>query len=568
MAEQIEKDTEIDVAKNMLHPNPPMSSEVVTIAESAKTDADAFVVKHLHPPSSVMNYQGMPTNDTRTQVVTNWVQFGILDQSEVISSVPPGPNPIGNNQVSGIAFLVTSGMRFPYFTFVKYVDNNNETWRLDIRNSKQLEVYNVFDNLRNDAMTIRPAYRSMTTYLNATAFNDVGIASGIQFNPALLFRGTVSRLATTDYQIFKNWAKYHIKRGNTFHKSLLDELPGFIVVELKKMERELETFDTTNDKPEAIPDLQIQIIDFGRMGNLISGNQDGAIVPTQSQMMNLSARSYAGKARDGLYAVNRLNTLTPQWLPASKTEPAVNDYFECWYSFIDPMGNHNLYPFSHQPVQNAVICRDAPWSTDFTWTWMVYEGLSPNLTIGPNPSTQTVIYKLYMGYEIQPAAKSAWSGLQRLSPKPNMAAMQKLMDAYYEMKDCSIAADNFLAPVLGAVGRIGMRVARGAIGSAMHNKGSSLSNRFGRMSIKKGRRNNNRNRSKSRSRRGRSRGRSYSRGRSNSRKRSNSRQRQQFRPVKSMLFTNNKRKENREKDLVKKIDNIEKKVTYIEEELD
>jgi len=76
-----------------------------------------------------------------------------------------------------------------------------------------------------------------------------------------------------------------------------------------------------------------------------------------------------------------------------------------------------------------------------TWGWTYYQGLSVNPTAGV--STQLLIKKYYTGYEMQPAVSSAWSGVKKVGPKPNLAALEWLMDAFYDTKDVLPMAENF-----------------------------------------------------------------------------------------------------------------------------
>ena len=57
---------------------------------------------------------------------------------------------------------------------------------------------------------------------------------------------------------------------------------------------------------------------------------------------------------------------------------------------------------------------------------------------------QLVIKKVYTGYEVQAAPLSAFSGLMKLAPKPDLTAMQAMMDAFYELKDAFPVKYNFL----------------------------------------------------------------------------------------------------------------------------
>jgi len=454
----------------------------------ATTPTNAFVMQHMHPPSAVPGYLGMPTNDSRSQVTIRWVQYGIVDSSSYLSTAPATVTPVNPGDISGYAFLTTSGVNHSTYTFVKFIQpvTHRDTWRQDINNTKPLDVYDV-TRMSLDATVYRPTYKSVTTYLNATAFNDVGIVTTAQYNPPLLFAGQIESLAADKPQLFLKLLKCHSSYGHpiALDKFLLE--PKFLqkceetVAEglktyragLKELEDELASLiEWPKDRQDADrirqikktleahaqikpvtldPSTSIQFADFGNSGNDISGNQSGAVVPTTDQVMNLSTRSYGGKALDGCFTVSRLNTIAPSWKvvgPIRNGTAAGLGLFFCYFTFRDNNGIDDVKPFLSgsgrvELVPGAYLCEDAQWSSDQTWTWTVYDGIAPN-PIASAATTRVIAIKQYIGLELQPAAKSPWAGSQKLSPRPSLSAMQRLLEAYFDMKDGTAAKYNFL----------------------------------------------------------------------------------------------------------------------------
>jgi len=253
--------------------------------------------------------------------------------------------------------------------------------------------------------------------------------------------------------------------------------------------------------PRLDPDTLIQLWNASSQGNQISGNALASVVPTQDQIMNASVRAYAGMAKDGTFTVQRLNTIAPRWLTASNTNPTNigfdNGLYECWVFFEDYLGNHNFYPFSERRTGTTRPLIDTLWTQDMTWSWVVYDGMSPNPTFGTTASPLTpgnvIIFKSYIGYEVQPALRSSYAGLAKLAPMPNIAAMQQLMQLFFTMKDCAPASSNFW----GALGKIALQALPHVAGTVidMINKPKQTSIPFvqppsqGNNSNKRGRRN-------------------------------------------------------------------------------
>lgn len=423
-----------------------------------KEPALSFIDKHIHPPSAVPGYVGMPTNDTRTQVVTNWIDL----RSNTVPTIPNNfgspPIPSSSSAIDGFAILHTSGIRHANIAFF-HQNADIVAWHQDVANTPRLSVYDT-NRFQYDATKFRPAYRSTTITLNATAFNNVGVLSSCQFNPPMLWSGDILNLSEKHPKKFaaflKAFVKAHgitnIKREHLLefgvqHQETIRKL--LKVDQPPRVQRNADGFEEVIEEPKLDPNTAIQFVSFGKQGNNESGNLTGAVVPTHEQIMNLSARAYGGAARDGNFLVQRVNTVAPRWITAANDNEATNvnaGMYECYYAFEDLAGNDNFKPFT-ELASDGVNCRsllDVQWSEDMTWGWTLMTGLVPNTNIGAgvvNPDL--MILKSYVGTEIQPAAMSAWAGMQQESPRPNMQAMQALMTAYYDLKDGMPAKFNF-----------------------------------------------------------------------------------------------------------------------------
>jgi len=81
-----------------------------------------------------------------------------------------------------------------------------------------------------------------------------------------------------------------------------------------------------------------------------------------------------------------------------------------------------------------------------TFSWQRYDGLSLNSQT--SVSTQLLLRKYHVGFEVQPTPRSAWAGMINLAPKPDALTMQALEVAFYELKDGMPARDNFWSALL------------------------------------------------------------------------------------------------------------------------
>lgn len=210
-------------------------------------------------------------------------------------------------------------------------------------------------------------------------------------------------------------------------------------------------------------------------------------------------RSGAWKAQDGTFTVQRLNTIAPSWLSASNTDNAESGLYECYFYVKDANGVTQFSPFfdnapegiDNQTLLNEYVLHDTLWSKDMTWGWTFYQGLSLNSQTAT--ATQLLIKKYYTGYEVQPTPRSAWSGMVNLGPKPDLMAMQALMDAFYELKDILPAKYNFWG-TLGTLAAQGLKTFGSSILDSLMKGSTNNQIKNETTSTKKNSKSNNRSR--------------------------------------------------------------------------
>lgn len=450
-----------------------VKSEVAVPTSTAQvvSQTSAFVRKSLHPPTAVPDYNGIPTLDSRGSCVQ--VERRGLRLLQQPSTIVDGtvqkltPEQLGN---FAMGFLTLNGARVNNIAFVR---DSNGVWLQDHSNVDVVTNYD-FTRFSRDAQNYRITYKSTTRALNVTAFNDVGFCTESQFNPNILFQGSVNNLAMNHPKLFHALIKTHIKSGHIVEntrpngaKKLMDDY-----VMVKNDATVVNKFDLphymiedcimkTGVHPNNLhlaANQNMQIIFFGQAP---SQGYGANIEFTMDSIMMLSAKNYTGPAREGLFAVQRLNTLSPSFRSSGNEDP-VNGQYLCYYAYFDSSGQPHIVPFSENtapgtPVANIKTLYDTEWTSDFTCSICLFDGLSLN----PQTYTsfQVISTKTISGLEIQPSLTSPWAGIQRPGPPPDLASIQKLLDAFYVMKDSMPSRYNFLGGLInlatGALSKIG-----------------------------------------------------------------------------------------------------------------
>ncbi len=440
-------------------------SEVQTSVPITKP-AESFVAKCIHPPSAVPGFRGIPTNDARSQVLLEWRHMSLM--SQVYDTDPAtGLVRVATVAPSNYSWLIPNGARTLAIGFAGEPTNAN--WQQDYNNVLINDTYN-FSNWSKDANLFRPIYKSLSLAPNVTAFNNTGYLTACQFNPSILFAGTLLTMSFDKPRLFVDFCVSHIKRrlrleadDDGFVKvstkndkaALMLDFPSFVKSEVATA---CERLRLPLSKLNLDPNTTIQVLNLNA-----SSAANGLPVPTMSQVLQASMRSYGGKFTEGAFTINRLNTIAPAWQSASNTTIGTNPdgLYQCYTFSTLSDGSAHFVPLHDNlavgtSLGTAPALRDTLWSKDMTFTWIHLAGLSYNVNQTPATLNQLMAMKFYTGYEVQPANESAWSGMVNLAPKPDLEAMQALMDAFYELKDCFPVSYNFWG-TLGSLAANGLK---------------------------------------------------------------------------------------------------------------
>jgi hypothetical protein len=415
-----------------------------SVEKPVKGDSkESLMLKLTHPPSDVANFIGLPTDDVRSQLLFQWVNQDLKVTSRVLTT--GSATQIINNP-QDIVYLITNGNRVNAIPFIR-VGNK---YLQDIPNTLINRLIN-HETWNSNITLHRPIYKSSTISLNATAFNDTGMVASCQFNPTIIFSGPLGRLFTDNRNMGISYIKHCIKQDPTIisNGQELDDdhfndrwgyhLPKYVKDDLFEALRLPKTTTIRID-----PDCLTQIACFGTTGDLFDQ------VPDQGQILTQSTRSYGAKAKEGAFVVQRLNTPAPAWLPGN-TSQIKNGLYKCVTCGIAPDGGYqfnNLVEMTTDVLANDLY--DTAWTKDMTWAWVSFNGLTYNAQALPANNQSIIIYKTYLGVEAQPSLQSAYTGLPKVSPRPNIKVIEDYLSSLYDQKDCLPDRFNFLGTLLKA----------------------------------------------------------------------------------------------------------------------
>lgn len=419
------------------------------------TPSQAFVCKVTHPPTTVPEFSGLPTQDARTQVVYNMRNIDVLKAPITIDMDTQSYQSNSWNDHNDYSIVVPTGARIKWFgccySYRSSPAGLTSTYNQDVANVGVQDNFD-FKNWYSTVNLYRPCYKSITLYPNVTAFNNQGIISAQQFNPNILFAGSMSAMSYEQPKTFMMALDhlYSVKDDALFHSSETHSDFHHVVVDSWFKTRKLRSRGLNLD-----PNNFIQILNMGNVGY---ESDASSLVPTPSQIAQNSMRSYQDKFINGAFVVSRINTLSPKWMAGTNTTTNSNirGLYECWYFTVSNDGSPHLVRLVDPAapgtaIGDATTMVDTLWSSDMTWQVIRMQGISPNTltpTANNSASVSPIAIKHYYGIEAQPVWNGPWNGIARMSPKPSLSEMQSLMDAFYEMPDGMPAKFNALGAFL------------------------------------------------------------------------------------------------------------------------
>lgn len=438
----------------------------------------SFIQKCIHPPSALPGYCGIPTNDARSQTCIEWRRMNINATPRIFDKTTSKVREVLPADLTQFdyCYLHLNGARVMSVPFIY-----NKTYGYmaqDYANVQTISQYN-WANWIDDANLFRVVYKSSTHTLNATMFNDTGMVVGNQFNPSILFGGSFIRFAEEKPAYFRKMVKQLYDKGrlnitaDPIEKVNYETFPKHVRDDISEI-CSLKSGQSLN----LDPNTAIQILNLSAVNLSIDG---GDVTPTNDSILQQSLRSYGGKAIDGAFAVQRLNTIAPKWNTASQTPigtaQVIPGLYWCYVFTVGSDGSEHFVPLSENAPIDATPAtlqdlQDTLWSSDMTMSWVRFSGLSLNQQT--SVSTQLMMLKQYIGLEVQPSSVSAWAAMMRLGPKPDLQSMQALMDGFYELKDVLPAKYNFWG-ALGSIAAQGLKTFGSSVLDSLMKSGGSSS---------------------------------------------------------------------------------------------
>jgi hypothetical protein len=93
----------------------PMQQEEIKL-----NDEISFIKKCIHPPSAIPGYNGLPTNDARSQVLTQWRNINIMDTPTILDGTSDTTRVLTTAELQSynVAILSTNGAKILSIGFI------------------------------------------------------------------------------------------------------------------------------------------------------------------------------------------------------------------------------------------------------------------------------------------------------------------------------------------------------------------------------------------------------------------------------------------------------------------
>lgn len=435
----------------------------------------AWVEKYLHPPKATRDdYCGYP--DTNNSPSTDAEYKGLVDIPTTSGS---GITAINYNKV---LLLHTSSVIAPVITFkVEASTGVISQLPTDVVFNRNINVKDMVNQNSSGRMT----YKSTTSWLNATGFNNQGNVTSAAFRPNIAMFRAGDLFKWFDLQApIKSMSLY---RGlaNFFSLSVDDK-------KITKVINKLESFRNNapnNEGYEVIYESRADDIDDIKsfitsckkkfetstaIDNFVQILQLGQIPTDPSQILMMSPNAVADKAVEGSFVVQKFKQPVIEYkdFAANGITPGVSSPvgMPVYILQLASPTTGTIEPINviAQPGNSTAILADLPWF-DFMCTWTLYEGLS--VTTGDTPSIVTPPYisiKTIVGFEFQPLPDSMLSPFIRNSALYDFNALRMASTINHASADSLPAKMNFW----GSLGKILLKAAPTVI--------DTISNIFGK----------------------------------------------------------------------------------------
>jgi len=286
----------------------------------------------------------------------------------------------------------------------------------------------------------RMTYKSQTTSLNATNFNNQGVVTSCQFRPnvsRISLAALIERSGRSE-EVIK--AIYHAYEGRSETSVSLKEM-------VKKLSDGSALQDTT------------QLVDLG------------VIPATATQVEMISPMAASTTAKEGAFMINSFSQPIAEYKSVTysgvKSETPVIP--PCFYFFKTNAGAYGYKPFTQPdiiPGSIGEVVQDITWS-DMTWGWIMYSGLT-EAAVTSGVGYPYITIKPITGAELQPKPGSVVAPYSHASAMPDQKAIEIAALSAYGRMDALPARYNFL----GSIFPLMLKAAPAVIGALVNAFGT------------------------------------------------------------------------------------------------
>jgi len=435
-----------------------VTGTTVTKVNNKSIDVDtpsgaAWVRKYLHPPCATPDaYAGYP--DSNNSPSTDAEYKGLVDISTAISN--PGP-PVSTSFCNKVLLLHTSSAIAPVIAFKQITDGTIVQLPTDVVLNRNINVQDMVAQNSSGRVT----YKSTTSWLNATGFNNQGNVTSGLFRPNIvLFRaGDLIPYFDRVTDLAKRYSLY--AQLYNFYNRDKQFLP-VLTKKSKQMESEgyelleSDNVDVTQTYKNRISVAATYLKSTSAIDNFVQILQVGQLPFDPSQILMMSPNAVADKATVGSFVVQRFDQPSIMYkdfaangmAPPGGVSTLVG--MPCYYLQLTAPTGGQIVPITvaAQPGNATGILADLPWF-DFMWGWTLYEGLSVQ-SEGATISPPYISVKTITGFEFQPLPDSMLSPFIRNCAVYDMSALRLATTTNHAIADSLPSAANFW----GSIGKM------------------------------------------------------------------------------------------------------------------
>jgi hypothetical protein len=402
----------------------------------------SWVRKYLHPPCATPDaYAGYPDSNNSPSVDAEYKGLNDIKTFSSSSATPPVVT-----YYDRILLLHTTSAIAPVIPFKKAISGEISQIPEDVIFNRNINV----TDMVNQNSSGRITYKSTTSWLNATGFNNQGNVT------SALFRPNVLRLSIANLTLLfdKCHSGDHIKRLKMYQN-------------LVNFYHQVDSdYDVIDDPLIDVRSAEAQIVKHKRtltadIDNMVQVLQVGAIPFDPSQILMMSPNAVAMSAKDGSFVVQRFSQPEIQYkdFPANGITTGTSRPIgmPCYIYEAVPGGAGSINEINvvSQPGSSTSILADLPWF-DFMWGWTLYEGLSVTASASAsNVSPPYISVKTITGFEFQPLPDSMLSPFIRNCAVYDMSALRMATISNHAIADSLPSAANFW----GTIGKVLLQAA-------------------------------------------------------------------------------------------------------------